>query len=273
MSPGPDANAPKEVFVSYVSEDDPWRAHLVQFFAYIGASAYYDRDPLNLRPGSWRFRITGAIRSAKLVIVIVTRNFTEKETNRAIEELEIAYECRRLVLPLWIERVSVPESMKHVLGSHLDGVEFEKSDPNPYVALYAMLRNAGIAVRDDVVFPYQPDTALPGMGSSSSSEPSAAPREEAKKPQETDALLPLALADWHGTNAGRWLFGLAAQDDPEVFRLMREGAFDRAAAESAHLLASKVTAVSLRVALSCHLAVALTIDDGGAAIQIGRAHV
>ncbi len=240
----------KDVFISYVSEDEALCKQVGEFLRKVGVSRYIDRE--NIAVGPWSKRITKAISEARIVLPIWTKNFADKANNMAIKELRIAQKHRKPIFPLWFDNSEVPDELEFILGRDLDGIEFYKSEPDPYHALLQVLVDFGIAIRA----------------------PSITAEAERVKEKPGASPLPLfhaALDTWCSGETGtslRNFLSLSPEDGKEIVDLVRSDAIEEACDGSIQALKGTISFAHLRINLICNL---IAIGQHGSTQALWRA--
>ncbi len=264
MSSTASAAGQHEVFISYVSEDQELCLHVTDFLCHIGVSYYVDFDPNNRYAGNWRVRLSDAISAAKVLLVLWTVNFANKENNQALVEIEIAKEREKKLLPLWFDNARDPSDFLHKEMRGQDGIEFfgklERADPHE--ALYAMLRNSKIAVRqpkpeDLSRFTEKLRAQSQAVLSKQAMLSNVPVKLPGVPPPDPPQILPDALAGWCGGTDDCWkqLLGVTPQDDA-VAELVCSGALSEASSACGNALRAGISFEKLRLGLLCNLAAA-----------------
>jgi hypothetical protein len=138
-----DRHLGREVFVSYSRIDRATIAHWVKELERAGVSAWIDEIDIQ-GAHHWPQAIVEAIRECKVLILMVTRASVASE--QVMREVTIAFEAKKHILPLMIERVQIPSSLQYPLAGiqHIDLTEGNVTEKLPTVL--RSLAQLGVAV-------------------------------------------------------------------------------------------------------------------------------
>src|SRR5438105_11870492 len=104
---------PRHVFVSYASVDRPIAAALVDVLESDGVTVWLDQRSI-AGGTSWDAEIVRGIRGCDAVLLLVSEASVHSPNVR--QELRIAWEERRPILPIVCERVAYPDELRYMLA-------------------------------------------------------------------------------------------------------------------------------------------------------------
>ena len=104
----------EEVFISYGSPDRDRIQDLISRLRQAGVTVWIDEAGIE-GAAMWSEEIVGAITHCKVLILAISPNSTKSKN--VVRELALASEEEKTILPVFIERTEIPESMKYQLLS------------------------------------------------------------------------------------------------------------------------------------------------------------
>ena len=113
-----------QVFVSYASQDRKRVLDLVDRLSAQGVSVWIDKVGIE-GAAMWSQEIVSAIRDCKVFILAISKNSAGSEN--VAKEVALASEGRKRILPVFLEKADIPESMAYQLAG-IQRVDFFEDD-------------------------------------------------------------------------------------------------------------------------------------------------
>ena len=113
-----------QVFISYASQDRKRVLDLVDRLSAQGVSVWIDKVGIE-GAAMWSQEIVSAIRDCKVFILAISKNSAGSEN--VAKEVALASEGRKRILPVFLEKADIPESMAYQLAG-IQRVDFFEDD-------------------------------------------------------------------------------------------------------------------------------------------------
>lgn len=132
-----------DLFVSYSHEDTKAVDAIITSLQQLGVSIWIDRSALETGQ-AFAERIVGAIERSRAVLLFLSP--ASISSRAVLQEIQIAWELKRIILPIWLSDIELPASIRFYLAGlqFLDISRLEEAEV--LAALSEALRSHGISI-------------------------------------------------------------------------------------------------------------------------------
>ena len=132
-----------EVFISYAANDRERVLGLVKRLRDAGVSVWIDQAGIDVAT-MWSQEIVSAIRGCKVMLLSISPHSTESEN--VVKELALASERKKPIIPVYLERADIPETMEYQLAGIQRVEYFANNEDAAFKAMVRSLVKRGITV-------------------------------------------------------------------------------------------------------------------------------
>jgi len=136
-----------EIFISYARADRDRVLPLVERLREAGVSYWLDEG--NIQGATlWGKEIVEAIRDAKALVLIATES--SFKSNNVAKEVAIASEWEKPILPVYLERVQVPDTLHYQLAGIQHVELFAEQEEGAFNTMLAAFHSIGVTISDEI---------------------------------------------------------------------------------------------------------------------------
>jgi serine/threonine-protein kinase len=136
-----------EIFISYARADRDRVLPLVERLREAGVSYWLDEG--NIQGATlWGKEIVEAIRNSKALVLIATES--SFKSNNVAKEVAIASEWEKPILPVYLERIRVPDTLHYQLAGIQHVELFVEQEEAAFNSMLAALHNIGVTISDEI---------------------------------------------------------------------------------------------------------------------------
>ena len=132
-----------EVFISYAAKDRERVLGLVKRLRDAGVTVWIDQAGIDVAT-MWSQEIVSAIRGCKVMLLSISPHSTESEN--VVKELALASERKKPIIPVYLERADIPETMEYQLAGIQRVEYFANNEDAAFKAMVRSLVKRGITV-------------------------------------------------------------------------------------------------------------------------------
>jgi len=132
-----------EVFISYAAKDRGRVLGLVKRLQDAGVTVWIDQAGIDVAT-MWSQEIVSAIRGCKVMLLSISPHSTESEN--VVKELALASERKKPIIPVYLERADIPETMEYQLAGIQRVEYFANNEDAAFKAMVRSLVKRGITV-------------------------------------------------------------------------------------------------------------------------------
>ena len=133
----------EEVFISYAAKDRERVLGLVKRLRDAGVTVWIDQAGIDVAT-MWSQEIVSAIRGCKVMLLSISPHSTESEN--VVKELALASERKKPIIPVYLERADIPETMEYQLAGIQRVEYFANNEDAAFKAMVRSLVKRGITV-------------------------------------------------------------------------------------------------------------------------------
>jgi len=132
-----------EVFISYAAKDRERVLGLVKRLRDAGVTVWIDQAGIDVST-MWSQEIVSAIRGCKVMLLSISPHSTESEN--VVKELALASERKKPIIPVYLERADIPETMEYQLAGIQRVEYFADNEDGAFKAMIRSLAKRGVSV-------------------------------------------------------------------------------------------------------------------------------
>tara|TARA_B100000530_G_scaffold299526_1_gene219827 strand:+ start:235 stop:669 length:435 start_codon:yes stop_codon:yes gene_type:complete len=136
-----------EIFISYARADRDRVQPLVERLREAGVTYWLDEG--NIQGATlWGKEIVEAIRNAKVLVLFATE--ASFESKNVAKEVAIASEWEKPILPVYLERVQVPDTLHYQLAGIQHVELFAEQEEEAFNGMLGALHTIGVATNENI---------------------------------------------------------------------------------------------------------------------------
>ena len=136
-----------EIFISYARADRDRVLPLVERLREAGVTYWLDEG--NIQGATlWGKEIVEAIRNAKVLVLFATE--TSFKSKNVAKEVAIASEWQKPILPVYLERVQVPDTLHYQLAGIQHVEFFAEQEEEAFNGMLGALHTIGVAINENI---------------------------------------------------------------------------------------------------------------------------
>ena len=136
-----------EIFISYARADRDRVLPLAERLREAGVTYWLDEG--NIQGATlWGKEIVEAIRNAKVLVLFATE--ASFESKNVAKEVAIASEWEKPILPVYLERVQVPDTLHYQLAGIQHVESFAEQEEEAFNGILGALHTIGVAINENI---------------------------------------------------------------------------------------------------------------------------
>ena len=136
-----------EIFISYARADRDRVLPLAERLREAGVTYWLDEG--NIQGATlWGKEIVEAIRNAKVLVLFATE--ASFESKNVAKEVAIASEWEKPILPVYLERVQVPDTLHYQLAGIQHVELFAEQEEEAFNGMLGALHTIGVAINENI---------------------------------------------------------------------------------------------------------------------------